>query len=286
MVRLTADLILNARSVLNAVAERELDARGYKIPSIENLGVTKDQYDALDLCDNDIAKLENFPKLLRLRTLLLANNRIAILDPAVAPALPGLSTLVLTNNRISKLSDLTALAGLGALTLLSLVGNPVTRRKHYRLYTIHALPQLKVLDFRKVRIAGASERRRATALLWSAWLLCFSVPATPPALFVPALPVPSQPASLRPALRLLPRFGPKSGRRQLSSSPPSRVRSCSRRRRWRRMGEPLYPAKRTRMWLAAQSTPAGRRLRASRRRLPRLRAQRRSTNWKSSCAQG
>lgn len=29
--------------------------------------------------------------------------------------------------------------------------NPVASKKHYRLYVIHKLPQLRLLDFRKVR---------------------------------------------------------------------------------------------------------------------------------------
>ena len=99
-MRLTADLILGARTFINPLKERELDVRGYRIAQIENLGVTKDQFDTLDLSDNEIRKLENFPRLQRLRCVLLSNNHVSLIDPAVYRAIPNLETLVLTNNRV------------------------------------------------------------------------------------------------------------------------------------------------------------------------------------------
>lgn len=53
---------------------------GNKIQAIENLGVTQNQFDSIDLSDNAIVKLEGFPKLPRLRMLLLSNNRITRID--------------------------------------------------------------------------------------------------------------------------------------------------------------------------------------------------------------
>ena len=49
---------------------------GFKIPVIENLGATLDQFDTIDFSDNDIHKLGGFPLLKRLKHLLLNNNRI------------------------------------------------------------------------------------------------------------------------------------------------------------------------------------------------------------------
>ena len=43
---------------------------------IENLGATLDQFDSIDLSDNDIRKLDGFPFLKRLRTLILNHNPI------------------------------------------------------------------------------------------------------------------------------------------------------------------------------------------------------------------
>lgn len=49
---------------------------GYKIPQIENMGATLDQFDTIDFSDNDLRKLDGFPILSRIKCLLLNNNRI------------------------------------------------------------------------------------------------------------------------------------------------------------------------------------------------------------------
>lgn len=49
---------------------------GYKIPVLENLGATLDQFDTIDMSDNDIRKLDGFPLLKRLKSMFLNNNRI------------------------------------------------------------------------------------------------------------------------------------------------------------------------------------------------------------------
>lgn len=159
------------------------DHVGNKIPFIENLGATQvpnqalaphrsdacrcslclladtsrcrspqDQYDTLDLSDNEISKLENFPLLKRLRSVLLSNNRVSRIAANLASFLPNLETLILTNNRLTKLEDLDPLACLTSLRTLSLIDNPVTHQARYRLYVIHKLPRLRILDFRKIRI--------------------------------------------------------------------------------------------------------------------------------------
>jgi len=152
MPRLTAELIWNSPAFVNPLKERELDLRGNKIPQIENLGATEDQYDVIDLSDNEITKFENFPLLSRLHTILLNNNKIYRVEEGLEKALPSLETLVLTNNKFSNLSDLGPFGGFRSLKLLSLLNNPVTRRPYYRLYLIHKIPSLKVLDFQKVKM--------------------------------------------------------------------------------------------------------------------------------------
>lgn len=42
---------------------------------------SQDQFDTIDLSDNEIVKLENFPHLNRLGTLLINNNRITRINP-------------------------------------------------------------------------------------------------------------------------------------------------------------------------------------------------------------
>jgi len=98
----------------------------------------------LDFTDNEIKKLDNFPRFERLSCLMVSNNHVSRLSPLLGEQLSSLHTLVLTNNRVEALSEIDHLVGCTKLTSLSLVGNPVARRPHYRLYAIHKLPGLKV----------------------------------------------------------------------------------------------------------------------------------------------
>jgi U2 small nuclear ribonucleoprotein A' len=150
-MKLTPELLTQAPSALNPTKERQLDLRGYKIPAIENLGVTRDQQDAIDFTDNSISVLGNLPLLKRLRTLFLANNRISSISPSIHLSVPNLTTLVLTNNNISELGDLEPLKELKNLKYLSLLGNPVREKKWYREWLAWRLPGLRVLDFQRIR---------------------------------------------------------------------------------------------------------------------------------------
>lgn len=151
MVRLTADLIWKSPHFFNAIKERELDLRGNKIAVIENIGATEDQFDTVDLSDNEIVKLENFPNLNRLGTLLINNNRITRINPEIGEFLPKLHTLILTNNRLVNLMEIDPLASLPKLQTLSLLDNNITKKPNYRLYVIFKLKKLRLLDFRKVK---------------------------------------------------------------------------------------------------------------------------------------
>ena len=113
----------------------------------------QDLNDSLDLTDNDIRALSNFPSLPRLKCLLLSNNRISKIDPNLSQYLPNLTTVVLTNNSIAELSDLDNLAGCKKIDILSLLDNPVTKKKYYRQWVIWRLPSVRVLDFEKVKKA-------------------------------------------------------------------------------------------------------------------------------------
>lgn len=86
-------------------------------------------HDAIDLTDNDIQVLGNFPLSPRVRTLLLARNRIAALQPTLPAAIPGLRNLVLAGNNLGELADLDVLGRFGRLTHLVLVDNPVTKKE-------------------------------------------------------------------------------------------------------------------------------------------------------------
>ena len=125
--------------------------RGYKIPYLENLAATNDQFECVDLTENDITRLEELPRLSRLETLMLANNKISSVEPDFAEMCPKLSSVILTNNRLSRLEDIDRLgSGCLKLTRLSLIGNLVCNLPNYRLYTIGRIPSLKVLDFQSV----------------------------------------------------------------------------------------------------------------------------------------
>jgi U2 small nuclear ribonucleoprotein A' len=100
MVKISADLISRSAQYLNTVKEFQLDLRGYKIIAIENLVATNDQFGCIDLTDNAITKLENLPKLNRLRSLILINNRISKVDPNFGINCPYLENIVLTNNKV------------------------------------------------------------------------------------------------------------------------------------------------------------------------------------------
>ncbi|XWS41149.1 hypothetical protein CRYUN_Cryun17cG0055600 [Craigia yunnanensis] len=164
MVKLTADLIWKSPHFFNALKERELDLRGNKIAVIENMGATEDQFDTIDLSDNEIVKLDNFPYLNRLGTLLINNNRITRINPNIGEFLPKLHSLVLTNNRLVNLVEIDPLSSLPKLQFLSLLDNNITKKPNYRLYVIHKLKSLRILDFKKVK---AKERLEAENLFAS-----------------------------------------------------------------------------------------------------------------------
>lgn len=144
--------------------ERQIDLRGNRVLVIENLGAMEDQFDVLDLSDNEIKKFSNFPVMRRLSTILLNNNHISTVGKNLQTKLAKLQHLILTNNRIEDLAQIDRIAALQMLRHLSLLDNPVTRRPNYRLYTIHKIPSLQVLDFRKVKL---KEREAAKKLFAS-----------------------------------------------------------------------------------------------------------------------
>ncbi|RKF59525.1 U2 small nuclear ribonucleoprotein A' [Erysiphe neolycopersici] len=163
-MRLTTELIQSSLSYLNPLKERELDLRGHKIPAIENLGVAG-PHDAIDFTDNDIQILGNFPLSTRLRTLLLARNRISSIQSNLTNSLPSLTTLVLTSNHFAELADLDVLGTFGRLTHLVLLENPVTKKEHYRLWVIWRCPSVRFFDYKKVK---DFERKKATELFGTA----------------------------------------------------------------------------------------------------------------------
>mmetsp|Transcript_44369 Transcript_44369/g.116573 ORF Transcript_44369/g.116573 Transcript_44369/m.116573 type:complete len:305 (+) Transcript_44369:1232-2146(+) len=159
-MRLTAEVVARSPAFLNPLKDRELDLRGNKIAVMENLAATQDQFDSIDLSDNEILKVECMANLPRLTQLLLSNNRVTRLSEGIGKTLPNLKVLALTNNHLTALAQLEPLAQVLGLTSLSLVDNPVTKVEGYRAFVIALLPKLRTLDFKRVRPA---ERAAAEA---------------------------------------------------------------------------------------------------------------------------
>jgi len=161
-MRLTLELLQQAPQSLNPAKQRQLLLRGFKIPAIENLGGTNDAYETIDLSDNDLIKVGNFPPMKRLHVLMLMNNRISRIAEDCFNPLPNLCSVILTGNKLEKLVDLEPLTQLKTLTRLSLLENPVTKVKHYRPYMINKCSKtLRILDFSRIK---DKERKAATLL--------------------------------------------------------------------------------------------------------------------------
>ncbi|KAK6540417.1 U2 snRNP complex subunit [Orbilia ellipsospora] len=158
-MRLSAELLADSPSYLNPLKERELDLRGHKIPMIENLGVAKDQ-DAIDFTDNDIQQFGNFPLSPRLKTLLLARNRITSIQATLAASVPNLYCVALQNNNLAELVDLVPLGRLLKLVHLVLLENPVTRKENYRLFVVWTCPTVRYLDYERVKDAERKEAEK------------------------------------------------------------------------------------------------------------------------------
>lgn len=160
-MRLTAELVQLAPQRLNPLGDREILLRAFKIPAIENTGTLRDAFDYVDLSDNEIKRLGNFTRSVRLKVLLLNNNNISRIDATLGSQLLNLDTLVLTGNKIDRLGEVDALARCPKLQSLSLLDNPICRSPHYRPYVIaKGPPSLKLLDFRKIKRVERVEARK------------------------------------------------------------------------------------------------------------------------------
>ena len=129
-MRLSANILQSAEQRTNPLGDREILLRSLAIPSIEHLAVTRDQFDTMDLSNNHISRLENFPRLDRLTCLYLAGNSIQFVDGQnLKRNVPNLTTIILSGNGIKGWNVLGDLAtGCPKLEFLSLVGNPVTSK--------------------------------------------------------------------------------------------------------------------------------------------------------------
>ena len=103
----------------------------------------------IDFSDNEIKRLDNFPKMIRLTSIIANNNYVSRIG-TFAENVPNVTCLVLTNNRILTLGEVDNIALFKKLVHLSLLENPVNVKQHYRHYVIHSIPSLKTLDYKKI----------------------------------------------------------------------------------------------------------------------------------------
>ncbi|KAK1441981.1 ribonuclease inhibitor like protein [Babesia gibsoni] len=149
-MELKLDMIAAAPQSLSPGGDRTIALRDARVSAIANLGATRDGYDCIDLSNNEIQKLDNIPLLPRLKTLIVANNRISKISADLEKSLPNLLSLVLTGNNIKALSDLVPIFSFSKLERLSLIDNPVIAVPHFREYVAFCLPSLRYLNFCKV----------------------------------------------------------------------------------------------------------------------------------------
>ena len=160
---LTKALIDRSDQCVNVARMRELTLRGNHIEVIENLGASRDQFETIDLSDNNINKIPVLPPLDRLKVLVIANNNLQRIAPEAFQYLPNLESAVLSKNKLRFLVDLKAFAKCRKLRRLTLRGNDVCRHEHYRAFVIYTLrdTELQVLDCRRVTL---TERKKALVL--------------------------------------------------------------------------------------------------------------------------
>ncbi len=127
-MRLSAQIIQSAEQRTNPLGEREIILRSLAIPSIEHLAVSRDQFDTMDLSNNHLQRIENFPKMERLTTLYLGGNEIHYVDARnLKKNVSNLHTMIMTGNGVKGWNVIADLGeGCEKLEYLSLVGNPVT----------------------------------------------------------------------------------------------------------------------------------------------------------------
>ena len=96
----------------------------------------------------------------RARVIYLSRNRLHNLNGMMQ--FQQLETLSVSDNHISDYDAIAELRNLRQLRNVSLEGNPITRRPHYRNHIIYIVPQIRILDKRQVT---ASERECSAAIV-------------------------------------------------------------------------------------------------------------------------
>ncbi|KAG2529375.1 hypothetical protein JM18_002825 [Phytophthora kernoviae] len=95
----------------------------------------------------------------------LSGNQLTSIPANVFAAYPELFTLHLHGNSLSKYSDIDTLARrLPRLHSITLHGNPLEEKKHYRNYVIASFPHLKQLNFSSVTLGDRDKAETWTRI--------------------------------------------------------------------------------------------------------------------------
>ena len=151
------------------------------ISSIQSLQLRLPRLKFLNLKNNEVLKVDGLDELPQLREIILAKNRLRViehdnfmcnpylrdlcLDENSIKTIEGvrilahLQKLSVASNRIAEISDIEkGLEGLSQIIDVSFIGNPVGRKPLYRTHTLHLAPNCVMLDGRQV---STEERERA-----------------------------------------------------------------------------------------------------------------------------
>ena len=74
--------------------------------------------------------------------------------------MPNLKMMILTNNNIQELADIEQMSSIQTLEFISMLHNPVVAKPNYRLFVVHKFPNLKVLDFKKIKQKERDEAQK------------------------------------------------------------------------------------------------------------------------------
>lgn len=110
---------------------------------------------------SDAMELLLVAPLANIRWLDLSSNKLTTVSEELVK-FPHLRTLNLHDNQLESFREIRKLSSLANLKNLTMHGNPIEEKKHYRMYTITMMPALNKLDFSMV-----TGRDRASAASWA-----------------------------------------------------------------------------------------------------------------------
>lgn len=174
IMRLTQDHIARAPQITNPLGDRELDLRGNGLMNLGGdegaLALLQDSFDTIDLTDNFLSKIEKFPKMERLTTLICHRNRLEKVSHDVTISLPNLKNFIADDNEFESLDSLIVFRSFRKLERISMSytlqwkgRNKVSIDDRFRLFLIFLCPTLKLINFQRVLEQERVEARRRTA---------------------------------------------------------------------------------------------------------------------------